>query len=129
MTQPSDASSKTDDLQSCSTTVIDMYAERNTTNDTLAAVREISSTCTEIPSRAEAKHKETIEAVRALCGKQAIVGDKGQRVYAAFESPDDVLVVAAGGPAGGFGAVIPPWLGTRSRAVSMAVGACVDCEV
>ena len=28
-----------------------------------------------------------------------------------------------------FGAVIPPWLGTRSRAATVAVGACVDCEV
>jgi len=39
-----------------------------------------------------------------------------------------VLVVAAGGPAGGFGAVIPPWYGNKSRAVTMAIGACVDCE-
>ncbi|MGR8918133.1 MAG: hypothetical protein ACU85V_00840 [Gammaproteobacteria bacterium] len=65
----------------------------------------------------------------ADCGKQAVVGDKGDRRYAAFTSPDDVLVIAAGGPAGGFGAVIPPWLGTRSHAVSLAVGACVDCEI
>jgi hypothetical protein len=38
------------------------------------------------------------------------------------------LVVGAGGPAGGFGAVIAPWLGHKSRAVTMAIGACVDCE-
>lgn len=61
-------------------------------------------------------------------GKGAVVRDRGATAYAAFESPDDVLVVAAGGPAGGFGAVIPPWLGNKSRAVTAAVGACIDCE-
>jgi hypothetical protein len=61
-------------------------------------------------------------------GKGAVVRDRGESVYPAVESPDQVLVVAAGGPAGGFGAVIPPWLGHKSRAVTMAIGACVDCE-
>jgi hypothetical protein len=42
-------------------------------------------------------------------------------------SPEDLLVVSAGGPAGGFGAVIPPWLGTKSRAVTLPIGACLDC--
>jgi hypothetical protein len=45
-----------------------------------------------------------------------------------MESADQLLVVAAGGPAGGFGAIIPPWLGNKSHAVTMAIGACVDCE-
>jgi len=62
-------------------------------------------------------------------GKGSVVKDRADRAYRALEDPDDLLVVAAGGPAGGFGAVIPPWLGTRSRAVTVAVGACVDCEV
>lgn len=62
-------------------------------------------------------------------GKGSVVKDRADRTYRALEDPDDLLVVAAGGPAGGFGAVIPPWLGTRSRAVTVAVGACVDCEV
>lgn len=60
-------------------------------------------------------------------GKQAAVLDKGDREYAALPDPDHLLVIAAGGPAGGFGAVIPPWLGTRSHAVTVPVGACVDC--
>lgn len=60
-------------------------------------------------------------------GKAAAVGDKGDREYAALTSPDDLLVIAAGGPAGGFGAVIPPWLGAKSRAVTVPVGACIDC--
>ncbi len=63
----------------------------------------------------------------SACGKGAVVGEKGDAVYRAFTVPDDVLVIAAGGPAGGFGAVIPPWFGAKSHAVSMAVGACLDC--
>jgi len=63
----------------------------------------------------------------ADCGKAAVVGDKGDREYAALANAEDLLVVAAGGPAGGFGAVVPPWLGNKSRAATVAVGACVDC--
>ncbi len=63
----------------------------------------------------------------ADCGKAAVVGAHGDREYAALPDEDHLLVVAAGGPAGGFGAVIPPWLGQKSRAVTMAIGACLDC--
>ena len=55
--------------------------------------------------------------------------ERGDQEYAALESPDDLLVIAAGGPAGGFGAVIPPWFGPKSKACTVAVGACVDCEI
>lgn len=61
-------------------------------------------------------------------GKAAVVRDRGDSVYPALESPDQLLVIAAGGPAGGFGAVIPPWLGHKSRAVTLPIGVCVDCE-
>lgn len=61
-------------------------------------------------------------------GKGAVVRDRGATEYAALSSPEDLLVIAAGGPAGGFGAVIPPWLGHKSHAVTMAIGACLDCE-
>ena len=64
----------------------------------------------------------------AEVGKAAVVRDRGDTEYAALGSPDDLLVVAAGGPAGGFGAVIPPWLGGKSSAVTLPIGACVDCE-
>ncbi|MFT5446702.1 MAG: hypothetical protein ACI9DC_001876 [Gammaproteobacteria bacterium] len=60
-------------------------------------------------------------------GKGAVVRNRGDSEYSALTSPDDLLVIAAGGPAGGFGAVIPPWLGPKSHAVTMAIGACVDC--
>jgi hypothetical protein len=63
----------------------------------------------------------------AACGKAAVVKDRGDQEYAALRSADDLLVIAAGGPAGGFGAVIPPWFGGKSNAVTMAVGACLDC--
>jgi hypothetical protein len=64
----------------------------------------------------------------AEVGKRAVVRDQADTEYAALEAPDRLLVVAAGGPAGGFGAVIPPWLGNKSAAVTLPIGACVDCE-
>ena len=64
----------------------------------------------------------------AEVGKGAVVRDRGDSVYPAMESADQLLVVAAGGPAGGFGAVIPPWLGNKSHAVTLPIGVCVDCE-
>ena len=57
-----------------------------------------------------------------------MVRDRGESVYTALDSADSLLVVAAGGPAGGFGAVIPPWLGHKTKAVTAAIGACADCE-
>jgi len=56
-------------------------------------------------------------------GKKNIIerGKGPAQEFTALRSPDDLLVVAAGGPAGGFGAVIPPWLGTWSHAVTKAV--------
>ena len=47
--------------------------------------------------------------------EHAVVRDRGDDEYAALSSPEHPLVMA-GGPAGGFGAVIPPWLGPKSRA-------------
>lgn len=59
----------------------------------------------------------------ASVGKGELVarGKGPEQEFTALRSPDDLLVVAAGGPAGGFGAVIPPWLGTWSHAVTKAV--------
>jgi hypothetical protein len=64
----------------------------------------------------------------ANVGKGAVVRDRAAKVHTALQSPDDLLVVAAGGPAGGFGAVIPPWMGSKTRAITAAIGVCVDCE-
>jgi hypothetical protein len=54
-------------------------------------------------------------------GKGVVVGHKGDNVHPALRSPDDLLVVSAGGPAGGFGAVIPPWYAEKSLAVTVHV--------
>jgi hypothetical protein len=55
-------------------------------------------------------------------GKAAIAGRKDEeRLHRALRSPDDLLVIAAGGPAGGFGAIVPPWYGKKSLAVTRAV--------
>jgi hypothetical protein len=55
-------------------------------------------------------------------GKGAIAGRRDEdTVYTALRSPDDLLVVAAGGPAGGFGAVVPPWYGAKSLAVTRRI--------
>ena len=57
-------------------------------------------------------------------GKGAIAGRKNEeKAYRALRSPDDLLVIAAGGPAGGFGAITPPWYGKKSLAVTVPVRA------
>jgi len=76
-----------------------------------------------IHARARVHRREWAEV-----GKRAVVRDQGDTEYTALDAPDQLLVVAAGGPAGGFGAVLPPWLGYKSRAVTLPIGACVDCE-
>ena len=76
-----------------------------------------------IHERARIHRREWADA-----GKGAVVRDRGDTVYTALKSPDQLLVVAAGGPAGGFGAVIPPWFGHKSFAVTEPIGVCVDCE-
>jgi hypothetical protein len=57
-------------------------------------------------------------------GKAAVAGLKDEgRTYRALRTPDDLLVIAAGGPAGAFGAVLPPWYGKKSLAVTRAIDA------
>jgi hypothetical protein len=55
-------------------------------------------------------------------GKSAVAPRKDEdATYTALRSPDDLLVIAAGGPAGGFGAILPPWYGTKSLAVTKGI--------
>lgn len=58
-------------------------------------------------------------------GKANIVARGGgpDQEFTALRTSDDLLVVAAGGPAGGFGAIIPPWLGSKSRAITVPIDA------
>lgn len=59
----------------------------------------------------------------ASVGKANIVHRRGgpEQIFTALRTPEDLLVVAAGGPAGGFGVVIPPWLGANSQAITQAI--------
>ena len=59
----------------------------------------------------------------AKVGKANIVNRGGgpEQEFTALRSPDDLLVVAAGGPAGGFGAIVPPWLGSKALAVTKPI--------
>ena len=59
----------------------------------------------------------------ATVGKANIVHRRGgpNQEFTALSSPDDLLVVAAGGPAGGFGVVIPPWLGSKAQAITQVI--------
>jgi hypothetical protein len=55
-------------------------------------------------------------------GKGAIAGRKDEETtYTALRAPEDLLVIAAGGPAGGFGAVVPPWYGAKSLAITRKI--------
>jgi hypothetical protein len=55
-------------------------------------------------------------------GKAAIAARRDEeRIYTALRTPDDLLVIAAGGPAGGFAAIVPPWYGNRSLAVTKPI--------
>lgn len=55
-------------------------------------------------------------------GKSSVVRPENEgKVYRALSSPNDLLVIAAGGPVGGFGAIIPPWFGKNSRAVTTVI--------
>jgi hypothetical protein len=72
----------------------------------------------------------TFEAARVkrgewrTVGKAAVAGRKDEeKVYRALRSPDDLLIIAAGGPAGGFGAILPPWYGKKSLAVTVPLAA------
>lgn len=55
-------------------------------------------------------------------GKAAVAARGNEdAIHTALRTPDDLLVVAAGGPAGGFGAIVPPWFGAKSLAVTRRI--------
>ena len=57
-------------------------------------------------------------------GKRAVVSDANRdREYRALGTPDDLLVISGGGEAGGFAAIIAPWLGPKSAAVTVPIRA------
>lgn len=57
-----------------------------------------------------------------------IPAEDEQTPYRYMNSPDDLLIVTAGGKAGGFSAIVPPWAaGADSLPVTRAIGVCIDC--
>lgn len=58
----------------------------------------------------------------ATVGKAAVADRRSpDEEMCALDSAEALLVVAAGGHAGGFGAVFPPWLGHKSKAVTKRI--------
>ncbi len=53
-------------------------------------------------------------------GKPSTTGEPGEAAPI-VASPDDFLIMAGGGNAGGMAAVVPPWLGKSSRAVTRPI--------
>ncbi len=60
---------------------------------------------------------------------ELISPEDAESTYHYIHTPDDLLIMTAGGGAGGFSALIPPWTaGADSRPVTRAVGVCIDCD-
>ena len=55
-------------------------------------------------------------------------GDRGNSMFHRGRSPDDILLVVAGGEAGGHSAFLPSWSrGRNSIYQTKAIGVCLDC--
>lgn len=76
-------------------------------------------------------------AVRPLADFKRIAGvaesairpTDAEKPYYYTQTPEDLLIITAGGGAGGFSALIPPWAaGADSRPVTRAIGVCIDCN-
>jgi len=77
------------------------------------------------------------QAARPLAQFKRIAGLPDSRIsdedessiYHNMQSPGNLLIVTAGGGAGGFSALIPPWAaGADSLPVTRAIGVCIDCD-
>lgn len=55
-------------------------------------------------------------------------GDEA-RFEQVLDSPDDILLIAAGGVAGRYTNIIPGWPGGGSRSVTRAIGQCEECHI
>lgn len=78
------------------------------------------------------KHAVRSEEDLARAGRLPAPGteDQGTRQYQAVADPDDILLVAAGGDAGGYSVVIPGWSGKlHSQAVTRIIPPCPTCRV
>ncbi|MFQ5895440.1 MAG: hypothetical protein ACE5JJ_06450 [Nitrospinota bacterium] len=78
-------------------------------------------------------HARAQRSVADLKRAGRVAGELAPEDHATFRqaapSPEDILVVAAGGPAGRFSAVLPGWgAPSMTRAVTRAIGACIECH-
>lgn len=87
-------------------------------------------------SKAQLKQAIYEKAVRSLADFKRLWGfadesvkpKEAEVIVHSLQSPDRLLVVTAGGGAGGFSALIPPWAGgDESQPVTRAIGVCLDC--
>ena len=69
---------------------------------------------------------ESVAANGPMSARVRVVRDRGDTEYRALSDPEQVLLVAAGGPAGGFGAVIPPWFGGKRPSRRKSVPTCAS---
>lgn len=72
-----------------------------------------------------------LDAFKRIAGlsDELIFPDDAELTYHYIHTPDDLLIMTAGGGAGGFSALIPPWAaGADSLPVTRAAGACIDCD-
>ncbi len=58
----------------------------------------------------------------------AISEEDAHIMYRYLETPQELLIITAGGKAGGFSALVPPWAAGDSRPVTRAIGVCIDCN-
>lgn len=87
-------------------------------------------------SRGEVQGYVAAQACRSVadlkrCGRLhgAVAPEDEATLRPALRSRDDLIVVVAGGDAGGFSAVIPPWGGGRaSLPQTQPIGVCIDCD-
>lgn len=71
------------------------------------------------------------DAFKRIAGlsDELIFPEDAESTYHYIFTPDDLLIMTAGGGAGGFSALIPPWAaGADSLPVTRAVGVCIDCD-
>lgn len=73
------------------------------------------------------EHAQTTVGALRRVGRRGPGPEPDDRPVRVVARPEDILIVAAGGQAGRYSLVIPGWPGGDSRAVTKAIGVCLDC--
>jgi hypothetical protein len=78
---------------------------------------------------AERAERTVASAKRAGWLTEPVTGNDESQALRWFTSPDELMVVVAGGKTSGTSAVVPPWAGGASaEPVTKGVGVCLECE-